>query len=277
MQLSNKAQTRLRDRYGAYALVTGATSGIGQELAQQLAQAGFGLVIQGRNEAVLEEMQAQLTRQHDIEVKTVAADLSHAEGVQAVIAATRHLPLGLLVASAGYGTSGTFLQNSVHAEQNMMRVNMEALMLLTHHYGQHFAQQKRGGIILMSSMVAFQGTPFAANYAATKAYVQGLAEGLHVELKPHGVDVLAAAPGPVATGFAQRANMQMDMVLTPEQIGVPILKALGRKMTVLPGRLTKVLVYALRTAPRSLKVRIMNPVMGGMTRHQRVVSSPTTA
>lgn len=121
----------------------------------------------------------------------------------------------------------------------------------------------------MSSMVAFQGVPFAANYAATKAYVQSLAEAIARELKPYGVDVLAAAPGPVATGFGQRANMNMDMYLTPEQIAVPILKALGRQTTILPGFLTKFLTYSLRTVPRWAKVRIMEGVMGGMTKHQR--------
>jgi short-subunit dehydrogenase len=121
----------------------------------------------------------------------------------------------------------------------------------------------------MSSMVAFQGVPYSANYAATKAYVQSLAEALAEELKPYGVDVLAAAPGPVASGFGQRANIKMNMSLTPQQVGIPILKALGRKTTVLLGFLTKFLVYSLRTVPRWGKVKIMKLVMGGMTEHQR--------
>ena len=118
-------------------------------------------------------------------------------------------------------------------------------------------------------MVAFQGTPYSANYAATKAYVQTLAEGIAVELKPQGVDVLAVSPGPVDTGFGKRADLKMSMSLKPSQVGVPILKALGRTTTVLPGILTKVLVYSLRTVPRWAKVRIMGKVMGGMTEHQR--------
>ncbi len=121
----------------------------------------------------------------------------------------------------------------------------------------------------MSSIVAFQGVPYAANYAATKAYVQTLAEALAVELKPYGVDVLAAAPGPVKSGFEERANMKMSMSLTPSKVAVPILKALGRKTTVLPGVLTKFLVYSLRTVPRWGKIKIMEKVMGGMTAHQR--------
>ncbi len=174
-----------------------------------------------------------------------------------------------MIASAGFGTSGAFLNTSIHAEVNMLQVNCLALLQLTHHFAQKFAAQKKGGIILMSSIVSFQGVPFAANYAASKAYVQTLAEALYHELKPYNVDVLSAAPGPVQTGFSERANMVMDNTLTPDQIGVPILKALGRKATVLPGFLSKLLVYSLGTVPRWGKIRIMKGVMGGMTKHQR--------
>ncbi len=200
----------------------------------------------------------------------VATDVSEPAGRQAIIDATQNLAVGLLVASAGYGTSGLFTESTVSEEVGMLRVNCEALLILTHHYGRQFVKQKRGGIVLMSSLVGFQGVPYAAHYAATKAYVQSLAEALSVELRPLGVDVLAAAPGPVVSGFGQRANMQMGTALTPAQIGVPILKALGRQSTVLPGFLTKFLVGSLRTVPRWAKVRIMEQVMAGMTKHQRV-------
>ena len=141
-------------------------------------------------------------------------------------------------------------------------------MNLTHHFGNRFAGQGKGGIILMSSMVGFQGVPYAAHYAATKAYVQSLGEALALELKSKGVDVLAAAPGPVETGFAKRANMQMGMKLQAADIAAPILKSLGKRATVLPGFLTKLLVYSLRTVPRWAKIRIMRLVMSGMTQHQ---------
>ncbi len=110
--------------------------------------------------------------------------------------------------------------------------------------------------------------PFSANYAATKAYVQSLAEALSIELKPFGVSVLAAAPGPVNSGFGERANMNMSMSLNPRQVGVPILKALGRKTTVYPGFLSKLLVYSLKTAPRILKIRIMGKIMAGMAQNK---------
>lgn len=269
MKLSNNEKLRLRSKYGEWAIITGASSGIGLELATQLADAGFNLVINARNLDTLQEVEKQLKVNTNIEVKILAADVSETDSIDKIIQSTNGLNVGLLVVSAGFGTTGLFIDSSLHSEINMLKVNCEALLSLTHYYSQQFAQQKRGGIILMSSIVAFQGTPYAANYAATKAYVQTLAEGLAIELKPKGVDVLAAAPGPVESGFSQRANMNMSMSLKPKQIGVPILKALGRKTTVLPGVLTKLLVYSIRTVPRWGKVKIMEKVMGGMTKHQR--------
>lgn len=269
MELSNKEKQRLITKYGEWAIITGASSGIGFELATQLASAGFNLVINSRHLGKLQEVEKQLKAKSNIKIKIVATDVSETDGIDKIVQATQGLNVGLLIVSAGYGTSGNFIDGSLHTEINMLKVNCEALLSLTHFYSQQFAQQKRGGIILMSSMVAFQGTPYSANYAATKAYVQTLSEGIAVELKPFGVDVLAAAPGPVESGFSQRANMKMSMSLTPAQVGVPILKALGRKTTVLPGLLTKILVYSLRTVPRWGKIKIMAKVMGGMTEHQR--------
>ncbi len=150
----------------------------------------------------------------------------------------------------------------------MLDVNCRALMALSWHWGQRFAQRGRGGMVLLSSIVGFQGMPYAAHYAATKAYVQTLAEALHVELAPLGVDVLAAAPGPTNSGFAARANMQMGAALQPEEIAQPILAALGQHSTVLPGLLSKLLVYSLIPLPRWVRIRIMGTVMASMTRHQ---------
>ncbi|MBN8669232.1 MAG: SDR family NAD(P)-dependent oxidoreductase [Chitinophagales bacterium] len=267
--LTSKEKLRLRSRYGDWALVTGATSGIGYEIACLLAEAGFNLVICSRQSNRLQSAANKFTDTFHIEVKVVAADLSRHEDVSILLNDIRDVKIGLIVLSAGYGTSGLFTNSSIHEELNMLHLNCNAVLQITHHFANQFAHDKRGGIILLSSMVAFQGVPYSANYSASKAYVQSLAEAIHVELKPLGVDVLAAAPGPVRSGFGHRANMQMNMYLLPAQVGIPILKALGRKSTVLPGLLTKILVYSLMTVPRWAKIRIMKLVMGGMTKHQR--------
>ncbi len=269
MTLSNSEKLRLKNKYGSWAVVTGASSGIGRELAERLAESGLNLVINSRRKEQLERISKDLTSKYAIQVVVVASDNATQQGIEDLITATNSLDIGLLVVSAGYGTSGTLHESIIEDEVNMLHVNCEALLKLTHHFSKIFVQKRRGGIILMSSMVAFQGVPYAAPYAATKAYVQTLAEGIAHELSPFGVDVLAAAPGPVDSGFGKRANMKMKMSLTPAQVGVPILKALGRKKTVLPGFLTKFLVFSLRTVPRWGKVRIMKLVMGGITEHQR--------
>jgi short-subunit dehydrogenase len=269
MSLSTAEKTRLKTRYGSWAIVTGASSGIGKELAERLGEAGLNVLLVARRRELLEHLAQTIEAQYHVQTQIVEADLSHQAGVQAVTGAAQTLDVGLLVASAGFGTSGLFTGAPLEEELKMLNVNCSALLALTYHFTNVFKQRKRGGIILLSSLVAFQGVPFSAHYAATKAYVQSLAEALHVELKPFGVDVLAAAPGPVETGFSEVADIKMSMALPPADVGVPILKALGRTMTVLPGGLTKLLTYSLHTAPRRLRVRIMRGIMGGMTEHQR--------
>lgn len=270
MELSAKEKIRLRHKYGPWAIVTGASSGIGRELADQLASAGIHLLITARSGEILRQQAADYSARYHIKSRVVVADAA-APGAEAlIINAADGLPVGLLVLAAGFGTSGPLLNSRLETELNMLEVNCAAVLRLLHHYSCVFVQQKRGGIVLMSSIVAFQGVPNAAHYSATKAWVQTLAEGLAPELKSLGVDLLAAAPGPVDSGFARRAGMIMSMSLQPAAVAAPILRALGRRTTVFPGRLSKLLVFALRTVPRWGKVRIMGKVMEGMTRQQQI-------
>jgi len=269
MKLTQKTINRLKDKYGNWVLITGATSGIGKELAHKFGEGGFNLVITGRRETLLNELSTYLFDTFKVESVPVVGDLSKSEEVDKLIKETAHLSIGVAVLNAGFGTSGKFIDADIEKEVNMLDLNCKTLMRMTHHFVNKMkGQSKKGAIVLLSSMVAFQGVPNAANYAATKAYVQSLGEALAIELKPEGIDVLCAAPGPVASGFSERANMKMDMSLKPEDVGVPIIKAIGKHTTVLPGLLTKFLVYNLRTLPRWAKVLIMGKVMGGFTKHQ---------
>ncbi len=182
-----------------------------------------------------------------------------------MLQATEEADVGLFVAAAGFGTSGAFAESDLNVELNMIDVNCRALAAMTHEFARRFVQRGKGGIVLMSSLVAFQGTPRAANYAATKAYVQSLAEGLHTELKPKGVAVLASAPGPVKSGFGARARMAITIGQTPGDVARGTLAAIGRRATVRPGMLEKLLEISLSPLPRSARVLAMSRVMSGMT------------
>ena len=263
-----REQVRLRERYGPWAVVTGASDGIGREFAARLAEAGVHLVLAARRKDRLDDVANALARAHDVQVEAMPLDLATPAGVDELVARTRDRDVGLLVASAGFGTSGPFVDATLDEELGMIDVNCRAVAALSHAFGRRFVDRKRGGIVLMSSLVAFQGVPRAANYAATKAYVQSFAEALRLELKPLGVDVIASAPGPIRSGFAARAAMTMGLAQTPHDVAGPTLAALGRHGTVRPGWLSTFLEAALMFLPRRGRVRMMGVVMAGMTKRQ---------
>jgi uncharacterized protein len=254
--------------YGAWAVVTGASDGIGKAMATELAQSGTNLVLVARRHHVLEQISSDLVSRFNIKTRLIDADLVQAQGVERVLEETQSLDVGMLITAAGFGTSGLFINTSLDQEIAMLNVNCQAVLAMTHAFAQRFVSRGRGAIVLLSSLVAYQGVPYSAHYAATKAYIQSFAEGLSYELAPLGVDVLATTPGPVNSGFAAVANMQMGEALDPETVARGTLRALGRKSVVRPGMLSKFLLGSLDMLPRPLRVRAMAQIMRGMTQHQ---------
>jgi uncharacterized protein len=257
-------------RYGPWAVVTGASEGIGRAFAEELAGYGLSLVLVARRADLLQALASQLHAEHGVECRVAAADLSDLQATHRLADLTRDLDVGLLVACAGFGSAGPLLDAELGVQTEMVSLNCTSVLAQCWHFGRRLAQRRRGGVVLMSSLLAFHGTPLSANYAATKAYVQSLAEGLRAEWSAHGVDVIASAPGPIDTGFAKRAYLRMGRALPPAVVARQTLAALGRRGTVRPGWLSKLLGWSLATAPRALRVQILGRIMGGMTAHQRV-------
>ena len=268
------AATRLRGRFGPWAAVTGASDGIGRACAQQLAAAGLNLVLVARRQPLLDRLAAELSTAHGIRTRVLALDLTTDDAIAKVDTDTLDLDVGLLVAAAGFGTSGLFLDADPAAEADMLRVNCAATLGLAHRFARRFAARRetggvRGGMVLMGSLVAFQGVPFAAHYAATKAYVQALAEALRLELRAQGITVVASAPGPVRSGFGTRAGMQITSGASPEAVARGTLATLvSGGGTATPGLLSKLLTWSLAPLPRGARSRIMGEVMRGMTQHR---------
>jgi len=263
-----------RHSYGPWAVVTGASEGIGRAFAEQLAALGLNVVLVARRLDRLQALADELRSRHCIDAQVIAADLSSEDALIEIERVTASLDVGLLVASAGYGTSGPILAADLARERDMLAVNSFAVLRHSVTFGNRFAARGRGGMILMASIFGWQGVPQSAHYAATKAYVQSLAEALRVELAPNGVDVLSCAPGPVSSGFAARADIRMRVTVLPETVARESLEALGHRGTVIPGGLSKAMTYTLALLPRTLRTRVLARVMGDMTRHQTTTSQP---
>jgi uncharacterized protein len=253
-------------RYGPWAVVTGASDGIGHAVAREAASGGLNIVLVARRQDRLQSLADELHRAFGVATRVMALDLGEHGTPSRLLAETADLDIGLLAACAGYGTSGAFLDIPVADEIDMLDVNCRAVVELTHGYGRRFAAQGRGGIVLMSSIVGLQGVPRSANYAATKGYIQSLAEGIRPDLAAAGVDVLCVQPGPVASGFAARAGMDLGKAADPSVVARDIMAALGRRFTVRPGLQSKLLIGSLSTLPRSLRVMAMTAIMKGMTK-----------
>lgn len=256
------ATDRFRHRYGPWAVVTGASSGIGRETALALARGGLDVALVARRELELDEV-ASLVRAEGRQARVLVADLADGDGIARVTDGTRDLDVGLLVSAAGFGALGAFLDGDDAVDRRMTDVNITATTALARGFGARLAGRGRGGLILVGSIVARQGVPLQAHYAATKAYVHGLADALAVELRPSGVDVLLVAPGPVDSGFADTAGMRMTSALPAREVPDPVLAALGRRRVAVPGRQARILTFGLSTMPRSLRTRVMHGVMRG--------------
>jgi hypothetical protein len=255
------------ESYGPWAVVTGASSGIGEAFAKELAGRGLNILLVARTKSKLDETAGQLQAKYGVQTGVIVADLGEKAGVEAVLERIKKHDIGFYVGAAGFGTSGPFVDLSVSEEMEMIQVNCSAAVEITHSVANQMRSRGRGGIVLFASLVGWQGVPLSATYSATKAFIQSFAEAIRVELKPSKIDVLSVAPGPVLSGFDTRANMKIERGVTPEQVASESLRALGKKTTVVPGSLSKILTYSLFTAPRSLRVQIMRPIMAGLSNH----------
>lgn len=241
-----------------------------------LAGRGLHVILHGRREAALQTLAHRITQTYGTQTTVVVADLTDREAIAGVLRATDQVDIGLFIASAGFGSSGPFVDAEREQEVAMVGVNCGVIVEMTHHLARSMIERRRGGIVLMSSLVAYQGTPWAATYAATKAFVQSFAEALRIELTGSGVRVIACTPGPVRTAFAERARMTMGLAENPETIAEETLRKMGRRSTVRPGFVSKFLIGSLSLLPRWGRVRVMNKIMGGMARTTSRISAELT-
>ena len=187
---------------GTYALVTGASAGIGKELARLFAKDGHGLVLVARREPELRKLADELEAAFKVPTRVHACDLSKPEARSGLVEATKDLEVEFLVNNAGFGSNGKFWENDAAREVEMIDLNVTALTHLTRHYLPGMVSRGRGHVLNIGSTAGFQPGPYMATYYATKAYVNSLTEALAYELRGTGVTATVSCPGPVSTDFA---------------------------------------------------------------------------
>jgi short-subunit dehydrogenase len=234
-------------RFGPWALVTGASAGIGKEFARQLAAHGIRLVLAARRAQELESVARELRESFRVECRVVSVDLTQPGSIDELEAASRDLDLGLVISNAGDAVPGEFLSASPDALHAIVQINVLANLDVAHHFGRRLAARKRGGLVLVGALGASNGVPFMANAAATKAYVHSLGKALHIELGKRGVTVTTLMPGPTATAALDKLGVENPPMkpLGAQQCVTEALQALSAgRATVVPGRLTR-LLFAL--------------------------------
>lgn len=203
------SKTEFKDRYGPAALVTGASSGIGQAFAEALAARGFDLVLVARRLDRLEALAARLAADHGVSALPLQIDLAEASAAARMLEATAALDVGLVVSNAGFGLKGEHAANDPQAMAEMLMVNCNVPMQLAHGFIPRLRQRGRGGIILVSSIEGLMGCPYSTAYSASKALVIALGEGLWAELQPEGIDVLTLCPGATESEAAGKQGIDI--------------------------------------------------------------------
>jgi short-subunit dehydrogenase len=249
----------LATKYGPWAVIAGASVGLGAEFARQLAQAKINLVLLARNADALAALEAELRAAHQIEVRVRAIDLSDPALLARVREATGGVEVGLLVYNAAHSVIAPFLSRPVEEHLRTLDVNCRGPLLLAHELGRPMAERGRGGIVIMTSMAASQGSPMIATYAATKAFDLVFAEGLWDELRERGVDVLGCRAGATRTPGYESSNPQGKVpIMEPQPVVTAALAALGRAPSIVPGAFNRFSTFVLnRLMPRRAAIRTM--------------------
>ncbi len=255
----------------SWVLITGASSGFGEEFARQYAEQGHSLVLAARRLDRLQALAETLRRQYQIDVITEQVDLSNIAEVTQLHKRLhdRGIAIDILINNAGHGLQGPFVDSQLDAALAMVQLDVASLTAVTHVFAQGMRARGRGKILLVASLLAYQGVQNFAVYAAAKAYVLRLAEALHRELRRDGVTVTALCPGVTDTGFATAAQMKITpalklLMMQPAPVvraGIRALQA-GR-ISAVPGWANKALVILTWATPRWLHQAFLSRAMNG--------------
>jgi short-subunit dehydrogenase len=250
---------RFAERYGKYAVVAGASTGLGAAFARELATRKLDLVLLARRLDALESLAAELRAEHAVDVRVAAVDLGAPTLLGDLRKAVAGLDVGLVVYNAAHSLIGPFLEQPLEEKLRIIDVNCRGPLVFADELGRRMAARGRGGIVIMASMAAAQGSPLVATYAATKAFDLVLAEGLWEELGAHGIDVIACRAGATRTPNYEASKPSGKVpLMEPEAVARRALDCLGKRPSVVPGFINRLGdVFMTRVLSRRAAIRFM--------------------
>jgi short-subunit dehydrogenase len=249
-------------RYGPWAVVAGASEGLGAAFARALADRGLNVVLVARRREPLVALAESLAT----EAVAVVADLATEPGIATVLAAAADKEVGLVVANAAYSPIGAFATASLADSMRALELNCRAPLHLAHHFLPQMLVRRRGGFVIMSSLAGLQGSPPISVYAATKAFGAVLAEGLWAELRGTGVDVVACVAGAVETpGLAESKPKRAPGTLPPDRVVQAALHGLGRGPRVVPGLAMRISSAVMSRLPRRTAIAVVSRASRDLT------------
>jgi short-subunit dehydrogenase len=254
-----KVSKNFIQKYGPWALITGASSGIGEQFAHLIAEQGINVLLVARRTELLERLAEKLNRVHRIEAEAHAIDLENQDFLGLLLQCCEGKDIGLIVSNAGYGLKGFHHGLSSEKLSAMLHVNCKVPMLLTHAFIPALIKRGRGGILLTGSIEGFFGFPWSSGYAASKAFVLSLGEGLWQELRAYNVDVLVLSPGATNTNFPDSQGIRKEELIglmSPKKVARLGLEHLGRKPLVITGWINRLFIWTFSLFPRRLAVTI---------------------
>ncbi|WP_394620216.1 SDR family NAD(P)-dependent oxidoreductase [Lentzea sp. JNUCC 0626] len=255
------------DEFGPWAVVTGASAGIGREFVRQLAANGFNVVLAARRAEPLTDLGDQIEREHGVLHRSVIVDMSTPDGPDRLVQATADLDIGLLISNAGDLVPGEFLGRNLQHAYNSWLLNAASHLVLTHHFGNRFADRGKGGVLLVGAAGAEAGIPWLAAHAAAKAYTNTLARGLHAEFAERGITITVLTPGPTRTELQSRRSLPDTGGTTVANSVSTAFKALSAGLVEVTPGLTARLLSSL---PASMSRRMSGRTMAAVAAHQPI-------
>lgn len=260
-----------KHQFGPWALVTGASSGIGEEFARQIAASGINVVLVARRGAFLQGVGNKLAKDFGVAFRVIVADLSQDGFMKELVSGATDLDIGLVVSNAGTGSPGRFLDEDRNKMAALMKLSTLAHLDIAHYFGQRLAQRKRGGLLFVGAMGAERGVPYMADDAAAKAYIQSFSQALHVEFKRLGVHVTVLAPGPTQTAAIAKLGLDpREMPMKPMSVehcvreGLRALKA--NRSVIIPGRLNRIMNAVIPPSPvRTMMAKMFEKALGNQS------------